>query len=86
MSMYQLAVKERRLLAEFPAFFQSFEKMLTELTQNVYRAGGSHMTIILNYDTRELIVQDDGRVSAILRLCSRRGNPGGTPESKIRRA
>ena len=33
MSMYQLAIKERRLLAEFPAFFESLEKMLTELSQ-----------------------------------------------------
>ncbi|NMP23899.1 hypothetical protein [Sulfobacillus harzensis] len=37
MSTYQLAVNERRLLAEFPAFFHSFEEMLTELTQNVSR-------------------------------------------------
>ena len=45
MSMYQLAVNERWVLAEFPAFSQSFEEMLTELTQNVYRAGGSHMIL-----------------------------------------
>lgn len=34
--------------------------MLTELTQNVYRAGGSRMVICVNYDARELIVHDDG--------------------------
>lgn len=47
MSMDQLAVKERRLLAEFPAFFLSLEKIRMEL-----RVRESHMTIILNYDAR----------------------------------
>ncbi len=60
MSTYQLAVNERRLLAEFPAFFHSFPEMLTELCQNCWRSGGSRMAITVNHDTHELIVHDDG--------------------------
>ena len=60
MSTFQLAVNERRLLAEFPAFFHSFTEMLTELTQNVYRAGGTRMAVTINYDTHEILVSDDG--------------------------
>lgn len=60
MERYRLAVNEARLLAEFPAFFQSFDEMLTELVQNAYRSGSTSIQIALNYDTRELTVEDDG--------------------------
>lgn len=56
----RLGVDERRLLRELPHFFQSFSEALTELIQNAYRAGARSVTVVLDRDRREVIVQDDG--------------------------